>query len=86
MNSIKKHANEIQLKYNALQQEYECDKKKTAQILESYSDKYTIAEQKLIQALQTIVELENKLVTLKEEQETNLKEIQGIMKIVVFNI
>jgi pyridoxine 5'-phosphate synthase PdxJ len=86
MNSIKKHANEIQLKYNALQQEYECDKKKTAQLIESYSDKYTNSEQKLIKALQTIVELESKLVTLKEEQEKKLKEIQGMLNNAMLNI
>lgn len=79
MNSTKKLANEVLLKYDALQQEYASDKKNNAQLLELYSEKCTNAEQKLIKAHQTIVELETKLVTLKEEQETNLKELQGML-------
>lgn len=74
----------MQLKLNALQQEYDCDKKNNAQLLELYSNKCTNAEQELIKAHQTILELETKLVTLKEDQEVHLKKLQGMLKYQIF--
>lgn len=74
----KKHAQQIQNQFNALQIEYETDKKTSAQMLESYNEKCTNAEQKLLEAQKTIADLELNLVLLKQENEKSLKQIQGI--------
>lgn len=74
----KKHAQQIETQFNALLIEYESDKKTSAQMLESYNNKCSNAEQKLLEAQKTISDLELNLNLLKQENEKSLKEIQGI--------
>lgn len=78
LNMSKKYAKQIETQLNILQLEYESEKKITAQTLQSYNDKFTNTEQKLMEAQKIIADLEYNLVLIKEENEKSLKEIQGI--------
>lgn len=79
LNITKKNAQQIQSKFNALQIEYETEKKTTANVIESCNDRCKKAEQNLLEAQNTIASLESKLVLLKHENEKNIKEIQGML-------
>lgn len=68
----------MQIQYNALQAEYESEKKTFAQKLKSYDDKYSNVEQELFKAQQTIKELESNLVILTLDNEKKIKEMQGM--------
>lgn len=77
LNVIKKHSQKLQAQLDALQTEYEAEKKTSAQTLESYMAKCTNAEQKLLEAQQTIEHLESTLVLLKNNNEKSLMDIEG---------
>lgn len=77
LNVNKKHTQQLQVQLDALQTEYEAEKKTTAQTLESYKDKCTDAEQKLLEAQKIIENLESTLVLLKKNNEKSLKDVEG---------
>lgn len=78
LSNAKKHAQQVQTQLDNLQAQYEAEKTTAAQMLESYNVKYTNAEQKLLEALKNIADLESAMVVLREENEKQLKDIQGV--------
>lgn len=78
MKTFKKQAQQIQSKFDKLLAENETIKKTSLEKLESVNNKCTNAEQKLLDAQKIIAELESELVTLKQENETSLKDLQGM--------
>jgi len=87
LNTAKKHAQQIQTKFNALQLDYESQKKITENMLESCNEKCKNSEQNLLEAQKVIATLESNILLLKHENEKNLIEIQGMlcMYILYFN-
>lgn len=78
LNISKKQAQKVETQLKALETQYEAEKEITAQIIQSYNDKCTNTEQKLSDARKIIENLESSLTTIKQENEKNLKDIQGI--------
>lgn len=77
LNVTKKQTQQLQVQFDALQTEYETKKRITAQTLESYQNKCTDTEQKLLEAQKIIENLESTLVLLKKNNEKSLKDIEG---------
>jgi len=77
----KKHAQQIQTKFDTLQIEFESEKKTTENILESYNNRCKKAEQDLLEAQQIIAALESNVLLLKRENEKNLKDIEGMLNL-----
>lgn len=78
MSTFKKQAQQIQLKFDTLLVENETLKKTSSEALELVNKKCTNAEQKLADAQKIIAELESTLITLKQENEASLKDLQGM--------
>ncbi|XP_060874388.1 unconventional myosin-Va isoform X3 [Metopolophium dirhodum] len=76
LNIAKKHAQQIQTKFNTLQIDYESQKKITENMIESCNEKCKNAEQNLLEAQKVIAALESNILLLKHENENNLIEIQ----------
>lgn len=77
----KKHAQQIETKFNSLQTEYESEKKTTENMLESYNDRCKKTEQDLLEAQKIIAALESNVLLLKHENEKNLRDIEGMLKL-----
>lgn len=78
LNIRKKQAQKVEAQLKALQTQYEAEKEITAQMIQSYNDKCTNTEQKLSDAQKIIENLESTITTIKQENEKNIKDIQGI--------
>lgn len=78
LNINKKQAQKVEAQLKALQTQYEAEKEITAQMIQSYNDKCTNTEQKLLDAQKIIENLESTVTIIKQENEKNLKDIQGI--------
>jgi len=83
LNIAKKHVQQIQTKFNTLQMDYESEKKTTESLLETCNDKCKKTENNLLEAQKVIAALESNLILLKHENENNLKEIQGMLIIIL---
>jgi len=79
LNIAKKHAQQIQTKFNTLQIDYESQKKITENMIESCNEKCKNAEQNLMEAQKVITALESNILLLKHENEKKLIEIQGML-------
>lgn len=79
LNIAKKHAQQIQTKFNTLQLDYESQKKITENMLQSCNEKCKNAEQNLLEAQKVIATLESNILLLKHENEKNLIKIQGML-------
>lgn len=77
LNIGKKQAQKVEVQLKALQTQYEAEKEIASQMIQSYNDKCTNTEQKLSDAQKIIENLESTIMTIKQENEKNIKDIQG---------
>lgn len=78
LNIVKKQAQKMQIKFDALQAEYEAEKISASQILETYNSRCKDAEQAVLEEQQIIAELKANADILKEQYEKKLNEVQGM--------